>query len=81
METYHLVTYVKFQAPWNQELESILLIGTDPVEFLSKMDKDTAYPIAISNLTKEQFDVMTKSFPSIQIKRQTQDNSKLSLRQ
>lgn len=63
---YNLVTYIDIKMWRNQILTRVLLHNIDPVKFLKSMG-DACYPLAISELTKDQFYNMKESFPTIQV--------------
>jgi hypothetical protein len=64
---YSLVTYIPITRNCNI-IKRVLLTNGDPTHYLAGMNK-LCYPIAISPLTKRQFNQMTDAFPTIEIVR------------
>ena len=64
---YSLVTYVPLHGS-GKVIKRVLVANGDPTHYLAGMNK-LCYPIAISPLTRRQFDQMTDAFPDIEVVR------------
>lgn len=63
---YSLISYVQLIGYGKKPIKRVLLSGGDPTHYLTGMNK-LCYPIAISPLTKRQFDQMADAFPTIEV--------------
>jgi hypothetical protein len=66
MKNYHLISYIEKASQSIVPKRVLTSSRIEPTHFWAGMNK-LAYPIAISSLTKNQFNNMREAFPDIEV--------------